>query len=712
MAEDKKAAALFISMLLLVIVIVVIGPFDLFTHGFYCEEIDCGQIAQEDFQGTLPLEEDRDYEMTFSPKKPHFAGFSIYLVNRPEDNSGNMILTVSDKRGKILDTVEVDLSKVKNAAWYKVYTAARLKEGEKYTLRFSAGSSKAAPHLQKVDEDYLPAETETGNILLSYAYAESTFTFQNKIIIALFMLAFWLFLCAVLMDIKAAGYLRVSACAVFMTAVLAWNYMYNSMDNQNSGFGGFQSDSETLVTGMLYAGQDREGFREDHERGFGMGRYFDLKGALNSYGMSYLTDDNWLNGYSRSEGAIIVNSNIYSKEVAVAGNSVLFGNGERYSITNINDDGTNILIYLDSGKVLTSAKNGSLDDAAFYNPDDRQLPVSRITAYKSQYGLQGKIFTYMAGHMEEDQGVLNLNLLCAVMTALVFSVIVLLVSAKYNKVLAGCFFVTFWLSPWIVNFARNLYWVEFTWFVPMAIGLFCAWKIDCRECRVLSYILTFVAIMVKCLCGYEYISAIMLGLVSFLAVDFVLAFLEGDEEQAGRIFRTTAVLGAAALLGFMTAVCIHAPLKGDGSIIEGIKNIFEYDILRRTSGADLNNFDPGYWPAINTSVWETYCKYFHFSTEVITGITGNLFPLLCIIPLCIFGYDFKKEKLDVELPAMYVVFFLTPVSWFCLAKGHSYVHTHMNYVLWYFGFVQICFYVIVNKAIAAAGKEKSGEGRI
>jgi len=32
-----------------------------------------------------------------------------------------------------------------------------------------------------------------------------------------------------------------------------------------------------------------------------------------------------------------------------------------------------------------------------------------------------------------------------------------------------------------------------------------------------------------------------------------------------------------------------------------------------------------------------------------------------------------------------------------LAKSHSYVHIHLNYVLWYFGFVQICLYVIVDK---------------
>ncbi len=151
----------------------------------------------------------------------------------------------------------------------------------------------------------------------------------------------------------------------------------------------------------------------------------------------------------------------------------------------------------------------------------------------------------------------------------------------------------------------------------------------------------------------------------------------------------------------MAAICVHAPLKGNGSIIEGIKIIFEQDVLKRTVGGDLNEFSEAIWTSLNASIWETYCKYFHFGTEVITGIAGNLFPLLCVAPLSIFAYEYKAKRLNVELVAMYIVFFLTSISWFCLAKGHSYIHTHMNYVLWYFGFVQTCLYIIVNKITEA-----------
>lgn len=707
----KRLPAIIISIAAL-FAIILIGPADYFIHGYFCDEIDCTQIAAEDFAGSINLE-NNDYTMTFMPEKDHMAGIEIYLINQPDGNTGNLTLTISDKSDNDVDKADVDLANVKAATWYKVYTKAKLKKGEEYTLRFSVTENCTnIPYLQNVDSDYLPDETTSGNVLLCYAYSDSTFTFQDKVLISTFIVTIWLFLVSFSIPEEKRSRIRYMACFTLITSILSWNYMYNSMDNQNTDFSTFQTDSESLVTGVIYAEEDEEYFRNDLEHGFGLGIYYDLKGCLMNYGLNYITDDNWFNGYSRSESAIVVNSNAYSKEVAVVGNQIIFKNGEQYQIISINDDGTNITIHLNSGKILSSTKNGSLDDAIFLDSSGNLLHKSLITAYTSQYGLQGKVFRHLARYINDEQELATLNLLCCLATAMVFAAIILLLTQKHNKLMAGCFFVTFWLSPWIVNFARNLYWVEFTWFIPMTIGLFCSWKIDNRKCRVASYVATFIATAGKCLCGYEYISVVMMGSIAFMLVDFLGAAINKEKKKAGLLFRTVVITGLAALAGFALAICIHAPLKGDGSIIEGTKNIFEQDVLRRVSGADLNNFGEEHWPSFNASVWEVYCRYFHFSTEVITGVAGNLFPLLCIIPLTVFIYEYKAKKFDVQLFVMYMVFFLTAISWFVLAKSHSYIHTHMNYVLWYFGFVQICFYIIISKVVSCFKRTATIKGEL
>ena len=52
----------------------------------------------------------------------------------------------------------------------------------------------------------------------------------------------------------------------------------------------------------------------------------------------------------KTQPAIIVNSNTYSREVAAVGNSIAFDNGEVFRITNIECDSSYIIIYLDTYK--------------------------------------------------------------------------------------------------------------------------------------------------------------------------------------------------------------------------------------------------------------------------------------------------------------------------------------------------------------------------
>ena len=319
------------------------------------------------------------------------------------------------------------------------------------------------------------------------------------------------------------------------------------------------------------------------------------------------------------------------------------------------------------------------------------------------------LYSGLGGSGATEYSIDNLHLLCSLTTAAVFVIITLLLQQKYNNIMAGVFYVTFWLSPWVVNFARNLYWVEFTWFIPMAIGLVCSLKLTDRKWRIGCYIATFVAITGKCLCGYEYITSVMMGLIAFLLVDLIMAFLEGNKERFILLFRTIFILGVTSLIGFATAICIHAPLIGNGDILGGIRAIILNCVIARTSGGDLNYFAESLWTSFNASTWDVYCTYFKFSTAVITGITGNLFPLLCCIPLLLFAYNYRRKKLNREEIALYIVFFLTSVSWFILAKSHSYIHTHMNYVMWYFGFVQICLYICVNKLVEAYKNLKGDE---
>ena len=688
-SSASKKTVIILALILIVILIFLIGPLDFFAHGFYSNVVNYEDIDSDDFLGYVDLSQ-QDYQLTFTPAKSHFTGFEINLINQP-NNTGTLILTVTDQYGKLIDKISVDVGNIQSKSWYKVSTNEKLNKGTSYILTIHAENCAAAPQLQLVDNDYLATESISDNLLIGYAYKDSTFTVQQRILISLLLLVVgglsFSFICC-----NKQKRVLLQSLLVFLSLllVLTWNFTFNSLDSQNTTFTDFQVYSETLVSGPIFA--QKAGVDINYR--YGLGWYTDSKGINDSYALSFLTDANWNKGYNRQAPIILLSSTDYTRSVAVAGNCIRFANEDVVRISDVSDDGTWLVVTLQSDKLLREAKQGDLSEIVFLDSDNNELPRGTFVEYPGQYGLQGKVFKRLSAYFSID----TMNMLCSLATAFVLMVICYFIFQKYNALFAGVYYVTFLLSPWIVNFANNLYWVEFTWFIPMAIGLFCSLNIHKRICRLISYLGVVASITLKCLCGYEYISTIMMGLIAFLLADFVAAIVNQDRKEQLLLIRTILIIGVCALLGFGIAICMHATIRANGGgMIQGVKNIFYGDVLRRTHGADINSFTGVMVDSLNASTWEVLSKYLHFDTQIITGVPGNLFPMLCLIPIAIFLINFRKKKVNYHMVALYIVFFATTTSWYILAKAHSYVHTHMNYVLWYFGFVQVCLYVIIEK---------------
>lgn len=678
----------FVILVALVIMVVCVDIADVFSHGFSCDAMGIDDVYVGDVQGTVDLSQ-QNYQLYFSPSKRHFAGFQLYFDDIPAGEDGKLILTIEDAQGKTLESVT--LHQYELSLLFRVQTQKNLQKGKIYSLTISAESFDQAPTMMLIDSSYLTGESIDDNLLIGYAYHESTFGTGEKILLTVFAVS--LALIALAAVNHASDWFRWGrSVGVFLllTAVMSWNFCFGSLDNANTNFESFQSDSDALVTGAIEAARDEVWIG-------GLAIYSDIDGSryYQMGDISYPTKDDWIQGYHCTESKVRLRASEYSGEYAVAGNHIQFANGDVFRITDTEYDDGWCIVTLDSGRPLNHWKYGDMSDAVFLDAQKNEVPKGFCHRYLSQYGLQGKVFRHLEKYLRLD----TLRVLTAIGTACVLMAIVYLIAARYNSLMAGVYYCVFLLSPWIVNFARNLYWVEFTWFLPMAAGLLCAWKYDSRRVRIVTYCLAFLTILLKCLCGYEYISTVMMGLIQFLLVDMILAVVRKDWKKAMLLLRTIFLLGVAALAGFAVAICFHARLKSDGNLLEGIALIVKQDVLRRTYGGDINTYEPAsvMGMSICSSVWEVLRKYYSFSTEIITGVPGNLFPLLNLVPLAIFACDAKQKKLNLQWVLMYAVFLIAPFSWFVLAKAHSYIHTHMNYVLWYFGFIQICFYIIAAK---------------
>lgn len=683
----KKILFLVISLILLVLMI-LIGPADFFKHGFYRNEVNYNDISSEDILGFVDLSKN-NLEVSFSPQGDYFSGFDIYPVDMEENLSGLLLATTYTADGDEIENVEIDISKITPQMWYMVLMKGHYEKNTEYRLSIKAVNCNGTVMLPLVDTSYLPAESLENELLLGYVYSQSTFSYAEKVLICMMLFTAWVMLLGEFKFSSGRKYTRRFAFILGMTVLLSWNYMFGSFDRENTRFESFERGSDALVLGVI------EGEKSGMGQRYGLARIFIASGYFNSVSNEFISDENWFHGYSRTKPQILIDANPYTQSITDVGTLIQFENGESFSVTEVNGDGETYEITLAADGPLNYYKYGDLNEARFYVKRDgtyNQQPKGLLVSYIKQYGLQGKIFRHLAQYMSADSYVITLELICCILTALVLTTITVFLKIKYDSLFAICFAATALLSPWLVNFASSEYWVTFTWFIPMLIGLICSIWIKIPFVRKGCYIVAYIAIIGRALCGYEYMTAIMLGMISFMLIDLGVAIVNQDKKESMMLFRTIFILGSFALAGFITAVCVHASLRGDGNILTGILSIIREDAVPRISG--------------EASAWEVVKKYFHFETDVIAGIDANQFPLLCLLPILIFIYNYIKKQLNVKNVFMYIIFFITGVSWFILGKGHSNGHTGLNYVMWYFGFVQCCFYIIINAIMSCVNQRK------
>lgn len=315
--------------------------------------------------------------------------------------------------------------------------------------------------------------------------------------------------------------------------------------------------------------------------------------------------------------------------------------------------------------------------------------IQKFDNYLSQFGLQGYVFSFL---MKIVKNIQILKIFTSLALATVLVIICYFISKKYDKLLGIIFYVTFFLSPWVIAFARNLYWVPFTWFTPCLLGLLLSLY---RKKKKIIIPLIYLSILVKCLCGYEYITTIMLSTIVFFIIDL---FVEKENKKRIKILKTIFVVGIVCLLGFGTSLMIHGYKRGSGDIVAGIQEIYKKDVLRRT----ILTFDKDSYSGItrksmDASVIGVVQLYiYNWNTDIIYGVNSKLFSVMVFTAfiICIINIieNYKHKTRDLS---MFLSFLITSVSWFILGKSHSYIHLNMNFVLWYFGFIQVCFYIII-----------------
>ena len=328
--------------------------------------------------------------------------------------------------------------------------------------------------------------------------------------------------------------------------------------------------------------------------------------------------------------------------------------------------------------------------------DDTPTDAAAFHPYTHQSGLQGWLFgrvNRLLRHRLPD-GLAREAALYWLNSTLFYAaelLVALAVWEEFGPLAAAFGFVSVLLAPWLQRGMKDLYWCLWTWLLPLLAAL---WLCHCTRVRGKTprgcWPLVAAACMVRCMCGFEFISTFLI----LCEAPLVYCWAGGDRRAWLRRMICTgfaAVGGVAAALGawFIQGVIYFGSAAGSWQNLTGA-------VTSRVSLTDDM--------VSNVSVAQVLTRYFVEVDEPLLQfgpLTITLKPLIAVtllgFALCLAVLALRKKPLAVLAgPALvWVLNLAAPVSWMVLSKAHAYVHVHLVPMLWHFALVPVSCALLV-----------------
>lgn len=419
-----------------------------------------------------------------------------------------------------------------------------------------------------------------------------------------------------------------------------------------------------------------------------------------------VAEQGWFDNFQISSQSLIIGRLALSDREGVFFNNGLPG---RYY------DNENVISFFENG--LPDKFNGDekfYDQSSLYENPGIPAKKESFKFYKSHLAGQGLLYSILSkvSPWTNSENLEIFKFLTALLMSLVIFLFLLWISKNYGFLTSIITLIFLLLSPWLTVFARNLYWAVAVLYIPFITILWLLY-IDSTNKRPhftfrFFFYISFLLVFVKCaFTGFELISTSLLMFV----IPFVY-YAFHDKWSFKKLFLR--VIGTT--LGSLTALLLSFSILSYqlshtlGSFSKGLNYIF-YSYFKRTSGGS-GTFPERYKESLESTVIEVLEKYWngtaidlnsHVSSnwESILHIEyGELFFIFFLFSLAfLVGSKYsislnKESSKNIPLLITTWISIVAPLSWFIIFKGHSYIHTHTNFIAWYMPFCLYGFAII------------------
>ena len=400
-------------------------------------------------------------------------------------------------------------------------------------------------------------------------------------------------------------------------------------------------------------------------------------------------------------------------------------NGSTY-LTGFWDNGSQTLVF---GRMLQMQQNQtspggfmggytqdwSDEQNRYWYRDNTPVSPQDFQAYTHQTGLQGWAFGVLNKVLSvfEDRGEAREIILYNINSMLFYAATLLVCLAVWRawgplSALAWLCAVVF--APWPQRGMKDLYWCLWTWLLPALAGLLlCAVTRRRGKTPWWCYLLVFAACMVRCMCGFEFITTFLILCEIPLCYAAAKAyFVRRDPHGALVWLGRTVGAGVSALGGVAAALALWFAQEWlcFGSAADAWQNMTRAvtDRVSLTDGAvrDVN-------------VPQVLAQYFRESTEPLlqlgpVSVTAWQLLLFALLAGAVSVVVCLRRGTAAQLVPPCIVWGLglaAPASWMVLSKAHAAIHAHLVPMLWHFAFVPIsCMLLPVLAKLMIPGRKK------
>ena len=428
------------------------------------------------------------------------------------------------------------------------------------------------------------------------------------------------------------------------------------------------------------------------------------------FNLWHVAEQQWFNGHQRDTESLVIGRMVKSRQDGIFSAGGLNGAGVT---SNVQQD------WISSNQIdnqyAAYRNNGSFD---------------RFSTYMSQPAGQGIIFSLLD----------RLIPLSPQIKLWAFYVLTALLSAVALAAIIGWFYDEFggWvaifvigsavLSQWLTVFGKNIWWSLWAFYLPMIAVMYFLKRHRTVENRqfIKFGILIFITVSIKCFInGYEYITTTLVMMMVPLVYYIVL-----DKWNRHQCVKWTLVAGLgsgiAIFLSFVM-LCFQIGAVKDG-FMDGVAHVI-WSFGKRTYG-EAEDFPPVYAASLEAGTIGVVITYMNgiffdlnnylpdtntFVSNVVLKVRYVYLIVLFLLMSVLLFLRINEKSIAAQrqhyIALIWTTWFsmLAPLSWFVIFKAHSYIHTHMSFLLWQMPFTFFGFAVFGTAVIASRKNKKSDQ---